>query len=55
MPCRVNQVIDPNRSKPQLSRRPVEKLSALAIDVLLADGHKVIGVVGSSLVSPQKP
>ncbi|PIL33749.1 hypothetical protein GSI_04374 [Ganoderma sinense ZZ0214-1] len=38
-------VIDPNRSKPHLSRRPVEKLSPLAVNVLLADGHKVIGVV----------
>ncbi|KAI1790382.1 hypothetical protein LXA43DRAFT_891083 [Ganoderma leucocontextum] len=38
-------VIDANRSKPQLWRRRVEKLSALAINVLLADGHKVVGVV----------
>ena len=42
------QVIDANRARPQLWRRPVERLSALAISVLLADGHEVIGVVGKS-------
>ncbi len=43
-----NQVIDANRTRPQLWQHPVEKLSALAINVLLGDGHKVIGVVGTS-------
>nr|VWO99613.1 E3 ubiquitin protein ligase (EC [Ganoderma boninense] len=38
-------IIDAKRTRPNLWRRPVEKLSALAISVLLADGHKVIGVV----------
>ncbi|PIL33791.1 hypothetical protein GSI_04416 [Ganoderma sinense ZZ0214-1] len=44
-------VIDANCARPHLRRRPVEKLSALAINVLLADGHKVIGVVEC----PSKP
>ncbi|KAI0700979.1 hypothetical protein C8T65DRAFT_656988 [Cerioporus squamosus] len=44
-------VIDANRGKPQLSRKPVERLSALAVQVLLGeeeervDRHEVIGVV----------
>nr|VWO99609.1 High osmolarity signaling protein SHO1 (Osmosensor SHO1) [Ganoderma boninense] len=44
-------VIDANRARPHLWRRHVEKLSALAISILLADGHKVIGVVER----PSKP
>ncbi|EJF60645.1 hypothetical protein DICSQDRAFT_155591 [Dichomitus squalens LYAD-421 SS1] len=38
-------VIDANRDRLALWRHPVEKLSALAINVLLSDGHRVIGVV----------
>ncbi|TFK85939.1 hypothetical protein K466DRAFT_653994 [Polyporus arcularius HHB13444] len=44
-------VIDANRGKPQLSRKPVETLSALAVQVLLGeekegvDRHGVIGIV----------
>ncbi|RPD57463.1 hypothetical protein L226DRAFT_524978 [Lentinus tigrinus ALCF2SS1-7] len=44
-------VIDTNRGKPQLHRKPVERLSALAIQVLVGereegiDRHEVIGIV----------
>ena len=45
---RAMQVIDPNRQLPALSRYPSEKLSGLAIKILLEDSY-VIGVVGKYL------
>ena len=45
-----SQVLDGCRRKPHLQRYPSEKLSPLAVNILL-DGHRVIGVVGTSLRS----
>ena len=56
--ARRDQVIDANHGKLELSRKPVERLSRLAVRVLLRDEdeedgwdrHEVIGIVGTSLV-----